>query len=165
MALLNNFGAHGPGVTWSLAVEEQFYLTLPPLVRFLSLRNLAFDLAGGILFAPIPRIILHAIAPSYMVSWYVLMPCRADALLLGVVGAVLLRDNIWKERLSRHRRIFLYLLVPLSIGVAVLKLRFFAAYSVVMLGVGYTWLALLSLHHFLCPPLPEELVRPVYALR
>jgi len=150
MALLNNFGAHGPGVTWSLAVEEQFYLTLPPLVRFLSLRNLAFALAGGILFAPISRIFLHAIAPSYLVSWY------ADALLLGVVGAVLLRDNVWKDRLTRHRRIFLYLLVPLSIGVAVLELRFFAAYSVVMLSVGYTWLALFYLCIIFCALLYPE---------
>ena len=76
MALTTNFGALGLGVSWSLAVEEQFYVTLPPLVRFLSLRNLAFALAAGILFAPISRITLHAFAPSHLVSWYTLMPRR-----------------------------------------------------------------------------------------
>jgi len=156
MALLNNFGAHGPGVTWSLAVEEQFYLTLPPLVRFVSLRNLGFALAAGILFAPISRIALHVFAPSHLVSFYVLMPCRADALLLGVVGAVLLRDNVWKERLARHRRVFPYLLVPLGLGVAVLGFRFSESYGAVMLSVGYTWFALFYLSVIFCALLYPE---------
>ena len=40
MSVHNSWGNFPLGVTWSLAIEEQFYLTLPLLVRFLSRRAL-----------------------------------------------------------------------------------------------------------------------------
>jgi peptidoglycan/LPS O-acetylase OafA/YrhL len=150
MALSTTFGALGATVTWSLAVEEQFYLTLPPMVRFLSPRGLAWALVAGIILAPISRMLLHALAPSHYLSWYTLMPCRADALFLGVVGAILLRHTVWKERLTRHRRILLFLLAPLALGVAVLTWRFPDPYGVVMLRAGYSWLAVFYLCIILC---------------
>ena len=150
MAVTTSFGALGVGVTWSLAVEEQFYLTLPTLVRFLTTRRLALALAGGIVLAPISRIALHAFAPSHYLAWYALMPCRADALLLGVVGAMLLRSHVWKSRLERNRRILLFLIVPLAIGFAALTMRAPDAHGLLMLTVGYSWLALFYLCVILC---------------
>ena len=156
MAFATNFGALGVTVTWSLAVEEQFYLTLPSLVRFLSTRGLAVALAAGIFFAPASRIVLHAIAPSHFLSWYTLMPCRADALLLGVVGAMLLRSGVWKERLERNRRVLLFLVAPLAVGFAVLTMRAPNPYGFVMLTIGYSWLALFYLCLILCGLLYRE---------
>jgi peptidoglycan/LPS O-acetylase OafA/YrhL len=150
MAFTTSFGALGLTVTWSLAVEEQFYLTLPMLVRFLSRHGLVFALIGGIIFAPISRIALHAFAPSHYLSWYGLMICRADALLLGVVGAMLLRSDVWNQRLARHRRVLLLLTVPLGLGLAVLTLRASDPYGFAMLTVGYSWLALFYLSVILC---------------
>jgi peptidoglycan/LPS O-acetylase OafA/YrhL len=150
MAFATSFGALGVTVTWSLAVEEQFYLTLPTLVRFLSMRGLAVALAAGIVLAPISRIALHALAPSHYLSWYTLMPCRADALLLGAVGAMLLRSDVWKPRLERNRRVLFFLIVPLAVGFGVLTMRAPNPYSFVMLTVGYSWLALSYLCVILC---------------
>jgi peptidoglycan/LPS O-acetylase OafA/YrhL len=156
MAITTSFGALGIAVTWSLAVEEQFYLTLPPLVRFLSPRRLAFALATGIVLAPVSRIALHALSPSHRLSWFVLMPCRADALLLGVLGAVLLRIEVWKKRLEQNRRTLLYLFVPLAVGCAALTLRAPDPYGITMLTVGYSWLALFYLCFLLCGLLYRE---------
>jgi peptidoglycan/LPS O-acetylase OafA/YrhL len=39
-------------ITWSLAIEEQFYLTLPVLIRFLNKKSLMAVVVSGILLAP-----------------------------------------------------------------------------------------------------------------
>src|ERR1700739_188454 len=61
MAHRNTLGLFGLTVTWSLAVEEQFYLTLPLVIRILNPRQLIGALIVGILTAPILRIALHAL--------------------------------------------------------------------------------------------------------
>lgn len=145
MALTSSFGASGLTVTWSLAVEEQFYLSLPALIRFLTLRALSIALAAGIVLAPLSRILLHAFAPSHNLSWYTLMPCRADALLLGVFGAILLRNAAWNQRLRQNRRIFLFLLFPLALGLVAMTPYAPDPYGFAMLSFGYSWLALFYL--------------------
>ena len=40
MAYLGVFGPSGMGITWSLAIEEQFYLSIPLLIRNVRPRNL-----------------------------------------------------------------------------------------------------------------------------
>jgi peptidoglycan/LPS O-acetylase OafA/YrhL len=86
------------GPTWSVAVEEQFYLLLPPLVRKLNVNQLVKILIAAILFAPLLRGILiywfHAQAAE---ACYVLLPCRWDSLLLGVVTAI-----AWRNAVSRQ---------------------------------------------------------------
>ena len=80
-------GAHnsaGPGwlaVTWSLAVEEQFYLFLPLIVWFVSRRNLPWVflwIAGSAVF-------LRASMPG--LSAYINTPWRADSLMIGALLA------------------------------------------------------------------------------
>ena len=59
MAKANIFGAVILSVTWSLAVEEQFYLTFPFLVRVLSPRTLVLFLFGAVFAAPLLRVAIH----------------------------------------------------------------------------------------------------------
>ena len=145
MARHNNLGVFGLTVTWSLAVEEQFYLTLPLVIRILSPRRLVSMLVAGILAAPALRILLHALWPEHIFTWVLMMPCRADALLLGVLGAVIMRDSRWRTRLERNRGVMQLALLLFSCGFIGLTLRSPGPYSHGMLTFGFTWLAMFYL--------------------
>ena len=89
-------------VTWSLAIEEQFYLLAPPLIRFLSLRRFVITLAATIVLAPVLRFMLFRYwAPgTYLCAF--LMPCRADSLSCGMLLAVAWRDARFREFIRIH---------------------------------------------------------------
>jgi peptidoglycan/LPS O-acetylase OafA/YrhL len=82
-------GAQWMGPSWSLAVEEQFYLLLPLIVRNTRRGALVRGAVVAILLAPFLRYIafhtLTAIAPNF------LLPCRMDALAWGVLLAIAAR--------------------------------------------------------------------------
>jgi peptidoglycan/LPS O-acetylase OafA/YrhL len=103
-------GTLGPGwlgPTWSLAVEEQFYLTLPLIIRFISRRRLPYVLGAIIVAAPLSRLLLRLFSAHWVFGSFVLMPCRADSLMLGVAAALLLKSERGFDFLVTHRR-FLY---------------------------------------------------------
>lgn len=103
----NDLGARWLDMTWSLAVEEQFYLLLPLLLLIVP-----FRIGLGLI------VIMIAAAPvlryAFSGNWgaYVLPFCRADSLLLGVVCAVLVRHRIWVDRQPLFRR-----WLPVVVGV------------------------------------------------
>ena len=86
---------------WSLAVEEQFYLVWPLVVRHVSrlgLLRLCLFLVGGALVA-------RALCRQYGVSAesvYELTFCRFDALAMGAAAALLLRTPTTAAWLERH---------------------------------------------------------------
>jgi peptidoglycan/LPS O-acetylase OafA/YrhL len=82
------FPAHDDvAVTWSLAVEEQFYLLLPVLVRSLPRRWLVRMLWVCVLAAPFWRWGLSAATPLASL----MMPCHLDALMGGTLVACFMR--------------------------------------------------------------------------
>jgi peptidoglycan/LPS O-acetylase OafA/YrhL len=111
--LQNFFGAATPvqhfwlGPLWSLAVEEQFYLVAPLLVRKLSRSRLVKVLVAVGIFAFVLRIgtagwtsiegTMWGIRVSY--SW---TPARADQLALGVLLAVAWTTSETKQWLLRN---------------------------------------------------------------
>jgi len=89
------------GPTWSVAVEEQFYLLLPPVVRSFDVRKLLKVLVSAILFAPLLRgILIFIFGERAAAPCYVLLPCRWDSLLLGVVCAIAFRDAKFQQWLA-----------------------------------------------------------------
>lgn len=92
MAVHGAFGGAALAPTWSLAVEEQFYLVLPPIVRRTSERTLARFCVVMIVAAPLVRAWLNASGIGWLPA-YTLMPARADALAWGVLMAILWRQG------------------------------------------------------------------------
>jgi peptidoglycan/LPS O-acetylase OafA/YrhL len=87
---------HGPGVFWSLAVEEHFYLVWPWLVRLLSRRTLAIVCAALMVFEPVLRAIYAARGVFvYPLSWF-----RFDALASGALLAIWFRSSFASKRRS-----------------------------------------------------------------
>lgn len=101
MAAHNSFGKTVIGHTWSVAVEEQFYLLLPAVVYFAKPRLLPKILAAGIAAAYILRLVF--LLRGLTVATYILLPCRMDALLIGALLAWALRRPGAAEFLRAHR--------------------------------------------------------------
>jgi peptidoglycan/LPS O-acetylase OafA/YrhL len=94
-------------VTWSLAVEEQFYLTLPVLVRRVSKEKLLPMAMGLVVFFAVLRTLLYWRGDINPMQCYVLPFCRFDSLFIGVTCALLLRNETCRTRFQKHPRLLL----------------------------------------------------------
>lgn len=95
MAELGDGGARWIGVTWSLAVEEQFYWFLPPLVYWLSRKNVVLMAIVAIFISPFIRTLAWT-----QLNWfasYCLLPCRMDTLMWGVLVACAIRNTQYQH--------------------------------------------------------------------
>ena len=88
MAARGDFGNEFLAMTWSLAVEEQFYLFLPLLVRRSSPQRLPLNFVFFVSFPLILRVMLG----SGGFYGFVMTPWRLDSLFLGALLAVIVRS-------------------------------------------------------------------------
>jgi peptidoglycan/LPS O-acetylase OafA/YrhL len=135
--------------TWSLAVEEQFYLVGPSVVRLLSPRNLILFLVGVVVTGPLLRA---------MFLWHThfdvtrITPCRSDTLAMGMLLAIAWRSARTQEWLSTKLPHLYILLVIFACGF--LALWKYHSEQFLMFTIGFTWIGsfyalvvLLSLVH------------------
>ena len=83
-----DFGANALAVTWSLAIEEQFYLVFPWLVRYVPRTRLIYVFFGTIAVAPLCRILFYLYHPIPLSGSFFFMPSRLDAFGLGAFGGL-----------------------------------------------------------------------------
>ncbi|HEU0009114.1 MAG TPA: acyltransferase [Verrucomicrobiae bacterium] len=140
MVSVSDFGAPALSATWSLAVEEQFYLFLPLLIRFVPRGSLPGVLILLIVAAPICRGLLWSdAAPGF--AGFVLMPARADALLLGVLAALAIRDPGFAAAFARNRVALGCVSVGLFGGMVVLAVYGWRLPHIASHLAGHLWIA------------------------
>jgi peptidoglycan/LPS O-acetylase OafA/YrhL len=88
---------------WSLAVEEQFYLVWPFVVRRTTPQRLLTVALALVVIAFASRLVLR-LAGAGEAGPYMFTICRMDALGLGAAVAALLRIPAYRERAERWRR-------------------------------------------------------------
>jgi peptidoglycan/LPS O-acetylase OafA/YrhL len=167
MAKANSTSGSQMGATWSLAVEEQFYLTLPFVIRVVSRKTLPYVVGLGVLLAPVIRIALwFAVGPTYGGNaTYLLMPCRMDALLLGVLAAIGVRNPICWNWLVAHKLIIGTASVILGAGdlEMIHKRVEFGTFG--LASFGFTWVALFYLSLLLLAVTQQGFVNRLFKLR
>lgn len=136
------WGAFGLAPTWSVAVEEQFYLLIPLLVHRLGRKPLAVLFVLAILQAPVTRYLTGNLGA------YTFPHARTDAILLGGLMAMLYRWPAgWKLVKDNARRWVWLMLLP---ALALWPLMSVEAgmgdkFLHVVLAVGYGLLVLVAL--------------------
>lgn len=99
MAVEGHFGPQPLGVTWTLAIEEQFYL-LTPFLAWRCKTYIPHCLFGAVVGGMLFRMLVYENWPYGGHAAYVLLPCRWDALCIGFLLAWAFRRPGWKEALS-----------------------------------------------------------------
>jgi peptidoglycan/LPS O-acetylase OafA/YrhL len=128
-------------ILWSLAIEEQFYLVWPLLVRMCSTRQLLWWSGGLMVVAPLVR--AFTLSAADYPATFVFTLCRLDALAAGAIVAVLFGSRTWQEAAGLCKRlspwasvlIGVTLLVPFSPSLPQTRPWFFSVF-------GYSWLAI-----------------------
>jgi peptidoglycan/LPS O-acetylase OafA/YrhL len=131
------------GATWSLAVEEQFYLIIPLLIWLLTKRTLVIVLSMVILLAPELRFAVHNYVQLGPELVNVLMPCRADTFAMGILAAILWRNAKARTYLATNKLVMFFLVGASLAGLLVVSAKWYSRpWSLGMQTIGLTLIAL-----------------------
>ena len=134
-------------VTWSLAVEEQFYLVWPLVVRFCTEAQLRKIAIAVICFSPALRFYLS----SHQVNLYSNTFCRLDGLMAGALLALVIRSvSFVPSKFLTRAWITLLVSVPLALAIETLHAARWIVFSLTALAsVSFIYLALFSTRRWL----------------
>ena len=139
MAWKHEMGPHWLSVTWSLAIEEQFYLVLPLVVMWLNRRHLATACVAMIALTPVLRV--AALQFSNPFAAVFLLPMRADGLLCGVLCAVIVRHERAVAVVDTNRKLIALAAAAFTLAIPLFSPGGLGAGSWPVASVGYTILA------------------------
>jgi len=137
-------------MSWSLALEEQFYLLLPALVRHLNRTALAVLCGATVLASPIYRFLLISHNPSLNAGWPFATTCRLDGLAFGVMIAVAARNECCWQWARQHMPLLRICGVILGLCVVIMTCLSsepveMAAWRFTILEAFYAFLLILAL--------------------
>jgi peptidoglycan/LPS O-acetylase OafA/YrhL len=100
--------------SWSLCVEEQFYLIAPAIIYYVPKNKLLILILSTMLLALISRSLFPGINGLGELT---LITSRIDALLIGVIIAIIYQSNTLKTELTKVIKEIRILLLTLSFGI------------------------------------------------
>lgn len=126
------------GVTWSLAVEEQFYLVWPWAVRCCSERQLRRFLVAVICLSPVLRLYLSAHGVDIYSNFF----CRLDGLMAGGLLALLTRSaGFQNSKFTPAAWACLLVAAPLAVWFDAPANRWFVHSLAALAAVSFVYLA------------------------
>ena len=141
MAIWNKPGAAILAITWAFALEVQFYLIVPAIIRFVRKSALPYVFASGIAAAPIVRLFIVYKYRSHLWATYLLLPSRMDSLFLGLLCAYFLREpGAWNWLVDRRKTLWILFLVLLA-GIPILCTEG-VPLTLLWITAGYGWASL-----------------------
>jgi peptidoglycan/LPS O-acetylase OafA/YrhL len=134
--------AAGPlAVTWSLTIEEQFYLVWAPVVRFCTAKTLWTLAIVEICLSPGLRYFLA----TRHVDLYTNVFCRLDGLMAGAILAVLVRrKGFAPARWLTRAWILLVASGALAVGIEALHARWIVFTFTALASAGFIFVAMYS---------------------
>jgi peptidoglycan/LPS O-acetylase OafA/YrhL len=128
--------------SWSLSLEEQFYLLWPPVLVLLGRRKATYAAIGVIVLSPVSRLATYLWVPPLRTVEWMTLHTRLDTIMFGCVVALLwkeIRSSRWVEKLL-HPALVAFAVFYIAVVSPVLTVQVGGAYD---WPVGYTLRALL----------------------
>jgi peptidoglycan/LPS O-acetylase OafA/YrhL len=144
MASINSLGSMSIGGTWSLAIEEQFYVFAPALILVLPRRLLPRTIIAIGIASIVARSVYFYLYPNEVIAPYVGTVFRLDGLCVGGLIAMAYRDQAVWTVVVRRRMLLLIALAALAAIIPIYTSFLRSRYDhLVLYHFGHAYLALL----------------------